>query len=354
MSPMNQGEWGMACGIPQGQHGCVTLAHGEGGRVSRALIRDRIIAKLQERSVQLLFDAADVGAFAENIAVTTDSYVVSPIFFAGGDIGSLAVYGTVNDLAMAGATPMFLTLALILEEGFPLETLDRVIDSVARSALECDVKIVAGDTKVVPKGAADGVFINTTGIGRFQQPRMPGSRQITPGDSLIFSASIARHGLAILDARESFGFSPSPATDSGPLHQIAEALRIGLGCELRSMRDATRGGVAAVLHEWAEDCGHAMWIDEAAVPLSASTRGICELLGLDPLFIANEGTFVAAVAPNRCSEALAILHRFSRSREACKVGEVRNRVVSPVVVRRVVGFDQPLDEPLGAMLPRIC
>ena len=342
-----------SCPVALSANDCVTLSHGEGGRAMRKLIQNRIIAKLGD-TVQIDSDAADIGAVTGNIAITTDSFVVTPMFFPGGDIGSLAVFGTVNDLAMAGADPMFLTLSLIIEEGFALETLDRIMASIARCANQCGVSIVAGDTKVVPKGAADGIFINTTGVGALHTPRVKGADHIEEGDCLVFSGPIAQHGLAVLSARESLGFTPPPTSDSAPLHRIASALRHKLGSDLHAMRDATRGGVAAVLHEWAEVCGKAIWIEESKVRLSPASQGICEMLGLDPLFIANEGTFVAAVAQHRCAGALDLLRSFPTTSECSQVGQVRKRELSPVIIQRAIGVDQPLDEPIGAMLPRIC
>jgi hydrogenase expression/formation protein HypE len=342
------------CPLPHSATDHVTLAHGEGGRLMRELIRDRIVARLSPDTVQIDADAADIGRISGNIALTTDSYVVTPMFFPGGDIGSLAVFGTVNDLAMSGARPLYLTLSLIIEEGVSLKTIDRIMTSVARSADACDVKIVTGDTKVVPAGAVDGVFINTSGVGLLEEPRVGRASDMDVGDRIIVSGPIAQHGLSVLSARESLGFTPPPSTDSAPLHEIAAALRRTLGSSLHAMRDATRGGVAAVLHEWAEACGHAMWIEESAVPLSPSSEGICETLGLDPLFIANEGTFLAAVAAHRVDEALSVLRQFHSCTDCANIGSVQLRQVSPVVVRRGIGIDQPLDEPIVAMLPRIC
>ena len=320
----------------------------------RRLIRDRIAAKFEGASVQRHGDAASLGKIAGDIAMTTDSYVVSPIRFPGGDIGSLAVHGTVNDLAMAGADPLYLTLSLILEEGFSIDTFDGVVASVASAAKSCDVKVVAGDTKVVAKGAADGIFINTTGIGVYlSDHRMSGS-MIKPDDGLIVSGPIARHGLAVLAARESIGFKPPPSSDSAPLHRVARELVFALGDDLRTMRDATRGGVAAVLHEWADESEHAMWIEQERLPLLPESQGVCELLGLDPLFVANEGTFVAAVAPDRIDDAMRILREHSNIGSPAHIGHVRHRRLSPVLVSRGLGADQPLDEPIAAMLPRIC
>jgi hydrogenase expression/formation protein HypE len=352
---MNTTEYpAMSCPASVSQTDIVTLAHGEGGRVMRRLIRERIAMRFGEGDVQFQSDAACLGKLGGDVALTTDSYVVSPLFFPGGDIGSLAVHGTVNDLAMSGARPLFLTLSLILEEGLPLATLDRVIDSVAARARDCDVKIVAGDTKVVPYGAADGMFINTAGVGVYESPHRMSAANIRPGDGLIISGPIARHGLAVLAARESIGLSPSPRSDLAPLHRVAAELLRTLGADLRTMRDATRGGVAAVLHEWAEESGYAMWVDEGCLPILPESRGVCELLGLDPLFIANEGTFVAAIAPHRVDQALDILQSHLAIGCPASTGCVRHRELSPVLISRGLGADQPLDEPLMAMLPRIC
>ncbi|MGB7344710.1 MAG: hydrogenase expression/formation protein HypE [Pirellulaceae bacterium] len=343
-----------ACYAPSSPGDTITLSHGEGGPAMRRLIRDRIAAKFSGNSIQLHSDAASLGKIAGEIAMTTDSFVVSPIFFPGGDIGSLAVHGTVNDLAMAGAKPLYLTLSLILEEGFPVLTLDRVVDSVAQAAKACDVKVVAGDTKVVSKGAADGIFINTAGIGVYLSDRKLAATAIQSDDVLIVSGPIARHGLAVLAARESLGFTPPPTSDSAPLHLVAAELASALGEDLRTMRDATRGGVSAVLHEWAEESGLAMRIDDSKVPLLPESHSVCELLGLDPLFVANEGTFVAAVAPHRVDDAIAIMQRHAQAGSPAAVGHVRTRQLSPVLISRGLGGDQPLDEPIAAMLPRIC
>jgi hydrogenase expression/formation protein HypE len=351
---MTATELKFACPVPSNRMDTITLSHGEGGRAMRRLIRDRIAAKFAGETVQLHSDAATLGKITGEIAMTTDSYVVSPIFFPGGDIGSLAIYGTVNDLAMAGAKPLYMTVSFILEEGLPIETLDRVVASMAAAATTCDVKVVAGDTKVVPKGAADGIFINTTGIGVFQSHRRMSATFIQPSDALIVSGPIARHGLAVLAARESIAFSPSPTTDSTPLHRVAMELIEALGEDLRTMRDATRGGVAAVLHEWADECGHTMWIEESRLPLLPESHGVCELLGLDPLFVANEGTFVAAIASHRIQDALDMMQRHASIGSPASIGNARARKLSPVLIARGLGADQPLDEPIAAMLPRIC
>ncbi|TWU46707.1 hydrogenase expression/formation protein HypE [Rubripirellula reticaptiva] len=351
---MSTAKFDLSCPVSPRSAGTITLAHGEGGPAMRRLIRDRIAAKFNGDTVQLHRDAASLGKIDGEIAMATDSFVVSPIFFPGGDIGSLAVHGTINDLAMAGARPLYLTLSLILEEGLPLDILDRVITSIALAAKDCDVQVVAGDTKVVSKGAADGIFITTTGIGEFLGDHRMDSAAIMPDDAIIVSGPIARHGLAVLAARESIEFDPTPSSDSAPLHTVAAALLETLGRDLRTMRDATRGGVAAVLHEWAEESGQAIWIEEARLPLLAQSRGVCELLGLDPLFVANEGTFVAAVAPHRLDDAINVLKQHATTGSPAHIGQVRERQLSSVLISRGLRADQPLDEPIAAMLPRIC
>ncbi len=344
----------LTCPTPIPASDTIALAHGEGGRVMRRFIRDSIVAKFGLGNVQFHSDAARLEITSGEIAMTTDSYVVSPIFFPGGDIGSLAVHGTLNDLAMAGAKPLYLTLALILEEGLSLETFARIIDSIATATHRCDAKIVAGDTKVVPKGAADGIFINTTGVGVYQSSHRMSAVNVQPGDCLIVSGPIARHGLAVLAARESITFDPPPSSDSASLHRVASELLMSLQGDLRTMRDATRGGVAAVLHEWAEESGLAMKIDESKLPLLPESRAVCELLGLDPLFVANEGTFVTAVAPSRVDETIRVMQAHSLIGAPAVIGYAQRRRLSPVLINRGLGTDQPLDEPTAAMLPRIC
>ncbi len=338
--------------IGMADNDCVMLAHGEGGLMMRRLIRDRIQLHLPPLANDT--DAANVGLVDGCIAITTDSYVVSPICFPGGDIGSMAVYGTVNDLAVSGAEPLWLTLSLIIEEGLPLALFDQVIQSIARAARLCGVSIVTGDTKVVPRGAADGLFINTTGIGRIRSNAPKGPMSIQPGDMLIVSGPIGRHGIAVLSARENFGFTPNPRSDSAPVHRATAALQSALGGGLRAMRDATRGGVSAVLHEWAEACGCTMKLTESKIPVTSDVRGVCELLGLDPLYVANEGTFMAVVAASSADHALDVLHSIPQTAAATVIGNVIEHRISPVVIERLLGHLLAVDEPAGAPMPRIC
>jgi hydrogenase expression/formation protein HypE len=318
----------------------------------RRLIQERLAPVLA--LPRELGDAAPLGRLDGDLYLTTDSFVVSPLFFPGGDIGSLAVHGTVNDLAVSGARPVWLTLSLILEEGLLLETLDRVIASVALAAAACDVRVVTGDTKVVPRGSADRLFINTCGIGRATATVPAGPASIRSEDRLIVSGPIGQHGIAILSAREKLEFDPPPRSDSAPLHHAAAALQQALGDDLRCMRDATRGGVAAVLHEWAQASGQSMLLDESSIPVTASVRGACELLGLDPLYVANEGTLVAAVARGSESRAIQALRSVPPTAAAVVVGKAIARGIVPVMVAGLLGSPRPVDEPAGAPMPRIC
>ncbi len=333
---------------------CVSLAHGEGARATRELIARHILPHFGNAQLASLPDAAALNIATERIAITTDSFVVSPLFFPGGDIGSMAVYGTVNDLAVSGAVPKWLSVALIIEEGFAFSQLDRIIASMSTAAERCGVEVVTGDTKVVPRGAMDGLFINTTGIGELRPDAPGGPNTIQPGDSLIVSGPIGSHGMAVLTAREELALSPPPNSDSGPLQEAVAALLEAIGNGVRAIRDATRGGVSAVLHEWADDCGLTLQLEESLIPVTAEVRGACELPGMDPLYIANEGTMVIAVDPNSEVQALAALRTCPQTRNAVRIGTVQPKTISPVTITRLLGAVQPVDEPTGAMLPRIC
>lgn len=347
--------WGMTCPIEVSREGPrVTLAHGDGGRLTRKLVREHIANQLGNEFLRPLDDAARLPQPDGPIAVTTDSFVVTPLFFPGGDIGSLAVYGTVNDLAVAGARPCWLTLSLILEEGLPLAVLDRVISSAAAAALRCGAAVVAGDTKVVPHGAADGLFINTTGIGVLHPPILPGPAALLPEDELIISGPVGQHGFAVMAARQGLRFDPPPRSDSQPLVESIRAVREQLGSRVKAMRDATRGGVAAVFHEWAEAAHLTIAVDQALLPITPEIRGMSELLGVDPLYFAGEGVFVLAVERGSVDAALAVLRQHPETRLACRVGLVQPLRRFPVTIRRGLGAAQPLDEPTTPLLPRIC
>ncbi|MDA1052156.1 MAG: hydrogenase expression/formation protein HypE [Planctomycetota bacterium] len=341
-----------SCPLPDdGRDDQIALAHGEGGRLTRRLLRD-MLQPLQNDFLAGLPDGATLPAVPGRLVFTTDSYVVTPRSFPGGDIGSLSVFGTANDLAVSGARPRWLSLGLILEEGFSTRELARIIASIARAGEVADVQIVTGDTKVVPRGAADGLFINTAGIGELVFPT-PGPSSLDEGDRLLVSGPIGQHGLAVLTAREALGLDPAPTSDSAALWPAVEALH-DAGIRVKSMRDATRGGVAAVLHEWADACGKTLVLEADAIPVSSTVRGACELLGLDPLHVACEGTMVVAVASEEVAEALRVLRQVAVSSAAAEIGGVVERRVAPVAVRRSLGQLVPLDEPSGAPLPRIC
>lgn len=347
--------WGLSCPIDVRRDAPrVTLAHGDGGRLTRQFVREQIAIRLGNDYLLPLDDAARLPRPEGPIAVTTDSFVVTPLFFPGGDIGSLAVYGTVNDLAVAGARPCWLTFSLILEEGLPLPVLDRIIASVAAAAERCGVAVVAGDTKVVPRGAADGLFINTTGVGVLQPPIPAGPTALADGDELIISGPVGQHGLAVMAARERLSFDPPPKSDSQPIIEPIRVLRDELGSRVKALRDATRGGVAAVLHEWAEAAGKTLSVEQASFPMTPELRGMSELLGVDPLYFAGEGVFLLTVEPGASDAALAVLRQHPESRLASRVGDVQKQQRFPVIIRRGLGAAQPLDEPTSALLPRIC
>lgn len=354
---MNHQQFGH-CPLPKAESPqTVTLAHGEGGRHSRELLEGRILPLLSQHTACKLTnyrtDAAYLECDTRRLAFSTDSYVVSPLFFPGGDIGKLAVFGTCNDLSMVGAEPKWLSVSLILEEGFSLSILDRVVQSLATAANEAKVQIATGDTKVVPKGCVDGLFINTAGIGILGASRFGGGESLAPGNKILVTGPIGQHGLSILSAREKFGMETEIISDCGLLWPAVESL-LNEGIAIRAMRDATRGGVAAVLHEWARDCGHSMVIDQTRVPLSSEARGMTELLGLDPLFIANEGTMLIGLEEHDVSKALKILQNVPISRNVQLLGEVQLRKLAPVSVERSLGRLIPLDELSHSLLPRIC
>jgi hydrogenase expression/formation protein HypE len=345
--------WSPECPVERTDRSHVVLAHGEGGRLSRRLVQERILPHLGNAQAAALDDAVVLPRLAGTPVMTTDGFVVSPLFFPGGDIGTLAVYGTVNDLAVAGARPGWLSLSLILEEGLPLVTLDRVLASIATAAQRARVAVVTGDTKVVPRGMADQLFITTTGLGELLTPAPPGPTAIQPTDELLVSGPIGRHGIAVLSAREDLGFAPPPISDCAPLIEAVGALR-SANIPVRAMRDATRGGLAAVLHEWAVACRCTLEVDEGQIPVTDAVRGICELLGLDPLFVACEGTMAVAVAAGFGEAAVQALRCLPEARQAAVIGRCTQSGGPGVAIHRLLGRLQPLDDPAGQLLPRIC
>jgi hydrogenase expression/formation protein HypE len=337
--------------------GFIRLEHGSGGALSRELVETVIYPAFRSESYPELSDASPIAPGAELVA-TTDGYVVDPPFFPGGDIGRLAVFGTCNDLAVSGAEPVCLTLALIIEEGFPLEDLRRVLGSAAGAAREAGVRIVTGDTKVVPKGAGGGIYLTTTGIGRRLFPHPLSPSRMREGDLLIVSGPIGAHGLAILAARESLPVGKGLVSDAALLFPLASGL-LALDHSLRFMRDATRGGVAAVLNEIAvtdggEGRAWGIEVDEESFPVRPEVRTVADLLGLNPLEVANEGVLVAAVDGSAGEEALRILRALPLGREAAVVGSVSITRPNAVIMRTRIGGRRILDFPRGLLLPRIC
>jgi hydrogenase expression/formation protein HypE len=342
------------CPIPQVAGDRIQLAHGEGARLTRRLIREVVLQELNHEFLRPMADAATLPPIEGAVVFTTDSYVVSPLFFPGGDIGTLAVHGTINDLAVSAAEPLYLSLSLILEEGLPIATLREVVRRLGEAAADCGVPVVTGDTKVVPRGAADGLFVNTAGIGRLRPGIELEARHVRPGDRILVSGTLADHGIAILAAREALGFEGELKSDTAPLHELVRTLIDACGSGVRFLRDPTRGGLSAVLHELAEGAGRSMVLDEAEVPLTGPVRGACELLGLDPLHVANEGKLMAVVAEDRAEEALEAMRRHPLGSAAAMVGTILADQRPQVLVRGPLGATRVLDEPSGAPLPRIC
>jgi hydrogenase expression/formation protein HypE len=332
----------------------ITMAHGAGGRASTALIEGLLVPAFDSPELHALGDAATFAVDGVELALTTDSFVVKPLRFPGGSIGELAVNGTVNDLAMAGARPFALTLSLVLEEGLGAEQLRAEVEAIARAARAAEVAIVAGDTKVVERGRADGMYICTTGLGARDPRARLAPDGVRAGDAILLSGSIGEHGTAIMLARGELGLDAELESDTRSLWEAVDALLAAAGEELRCMRDATRGGVASVLNEIARASEVGMVVSEAAVPVRAPVAGAAELLGIDPMYVANEGNFVAFVAPERAEQALAALRRAPGGERAAVIGEVTAEQPRMVLIDTAFGGRRVLDELVGDPLPRIC
>jgi hydrogenase expression/formation protein HypE len=330
----------------------VTLAHGAGGKASRALVEGLFLPELGNPLLDALGDAAVLELGGARLAFTTDSYVVKPLVFPGGDIGELAVNGTVNDLAVSGAMPRFLSAGFVIEEGFPVEDLRRIVASMARAAQAASVVIAAGDTKVVERGNADGLYVTTAGIGILPGAAELGPERVRPGDRVLVSGTLGDHGMAVLIARGDLDLEVDLESDTAPVHELAAAL-LELG-GVRWMRDPTRGGLATALNELAEQSGLAIALDEASLPLRPEVVGACEILGIDPLYVANEGKLAAVVAPDRADQALAVLRLHPLGAEAAIVGEVRAEPAGMVLLDTAFGGSRIVDMLVGDPLPRIC
>jgi hydrogenase expression/formation protein HypE len=347
---------GVACPAPLQPNDVIQMAHGGGGRVMHRLLRDTIIPRLTRGSqLQSGVDAAVLaGTSARRIAMTTDSYVIRPLFFPGGDIGSLAIHGTVNDLAMSGAQPQYISVGLIIEEGLPMDALARVLDSMCVAAESAAVAIVTGDTKVVDRGKADGLYINTTGIGIIADD-VPciGPTEVCPGDAVIVSGDLGRHGIAIMAVREGLEFETQIESDSTPLWGLVQSL-LESGAAVHCLRDLTRGGLSSALNEIAEASGLSIILDETSIPVRGEVRGACEMLGLDPLYVANEGRLVAFVGPEHAEQALEAMRNHEQGIGAALIGHVREKAEAPVLMRTSFGPLRVVDMLSGEQLPRIC
>ncbi len=332
----------------------ITMAHGAGGKATQTLIEGLLVPAFGGEALEALGDAGIVAVEGVEMAFTTDSFVVRPLRFSGGSIGELAVNGTVNDLAMAGARPLALSLSLILEEGLSSEVLRAEVEAIAAAAAEAGVQIVAGDTKVVERGHADGMYITTAGIGRRDPRATLSPAGLRPGDRILLSGSIGEHGAAIMLARNEFELDAEIESDTRSLWPAVDALLAEVGPELRCLRDATRGGVASVLNELARASGVAMIVREGQVPVDPAVAGAAEILGLDPMYIANEGKFVAFVAPEAAEAALARLRQVPGCEQAAEIGEVRTEPPGMVLVQTSFGGRRVMDQLVGDPLPRIC
>ncbi|MCU0613093.1 MAG: hydrogenase expression/formation protein HypE [Candidatus Eisenbacteria bacterium] len=332
----------------------ITLAHGAGGRASDELIRSVVLPALGGASDMTLCDAALISNPGERIAFTTDGFTVTPLFFPGGNIGRLAVFGTVNDLAMVGAVPRYLALSIIAEEGLPMESLRSVLREVGNAAREASVRIVTGDTKVVGSGAVDKLFLTTAGIGTVGgDVPLLSPDQACPGDVVLVSGTMGDHGVAVLSAREGLSFTPQITSDCAPLAHLAGVL-LAAAPSLRCMRDPTRGGLASVLNEFARAADAGFEIQEDAVPVRREVAALSEILGLDPLYLANEGKLVAVVGPRDADRALSALRAHPLGLEARAIGTVNADHRGLVVMRTGIGTRRIVEYPTGELLPRIC
>jgi len=332
----------------------ILLSHGAGGKKSSELTERIFLNYFNDPALIELNDMAVLDLPNGRVSMSTDTYVVDPIFFPGGDIGSLAIHGTVNDVAMAGSVPFAITVAFVLEEGLPLNDLDRIAGSMARAAAEAKVRIVTADTKVVPRGAADKLFINTTGIGIIPAGIQISGKSAREGDRILLSGTIGDHGIAIASAREGIEFKTTVTSDSAPLNGMIGELVDALGKDIHVLRDPTRGGLATVLSEIASQSSVGVEVNETSIPVRDAVKGACELLGYDPLYLANEGKLVAVVSQNASKRALEIMKGSKYGPDACLIGEITEENKGKVILKTAMGGKRLVDKLSGEMLPRIC
>ena len=344
---------GFACPLPRLDFDTVQLAHGAGGRLSADLFEKLILPRFTSPELAPRADGALLDLPPGRLAFSTDTFVVTPLFFPGGDIGTLAVCGTVNDVAMTGAVPQVLSVAFVLEEGLPLADFHRILCSMEQTARRAGVRVVTGDTKVVGRGQCDGIYVNTSGLGVVPAGRHLGAERIAPGDAVLVSGTMGDHGVAILTARAGLGVQAPLLSDCAPLGGLVEAL-LASGAEVKARRDPTRGGLAAVLNEFAAAARVGIRLDAGAVPVRPDVGGVCEMLGLDPLHAACEGKLVAVVAARDADHALAALRAHELGADAARIGAVNERRAGVVTMTTALGVERVLDMPVGEQLPRIC
>ncbi|MEK7667319.1 MAG: hydrogenase expression/formation protein HypE [Gemmatimonadota bacterium] len=344
---------GVECPVPLGPGEHILLAHGGGGRLTRDLIEKELLPALRNPALEPLADGAVLDVPPGRLAFTTDSFVVQPLFFPGGDIGTLAVNGTVNDLAMCGAEPLYLSLGLILEEGLAVADLRRVVASIAQAARVARVHVVTGDTKVVERGKGDGVFVHTSGVGVVRAKGPLGAKEVRPGDAVLVSGPIGQHGVAVMAVRDGLAFSSPIRSDCAPVADAVMAL-IDAGVTLRCLRDPTRGGVASALNEIAAQAAVEIELQEPALPVTDEVAGVCEVLGLDPLYVACEGRFLAFVAGEDAERAVEVLRGREDCRGAARIATVKRASAGLVTVRTGIGGVRVVDMLSGEQLPRIC
>jgi hydrogenase expression/formation protein HypE len=343
----------LSCPLPIAATDRILLGHGSGGKMTAELLARCFLPAFRNEYLDRLDDGAVLDVGGARLAFTTDSYVVTPLFFPGGDIGELAVNGTVNDLAAAGATPLYLSAAFILEEGFALSELERITASMRKAAEAAGVLLVTGDTKVVDRGKADGCFINTTGIGLVEHTRLISADRARPGDVVVLSGSIAEHGMAIMAARAELELETPVESDTTALHRMVLDV-LATGADVHCLRDPTRGGVATALNEIAHRSAVGIVLDETAIPVTEPVRGVCELLGLDPLYVANEGKMLTIVPRTDAEQVLTAMRRHPETSQARVIGEVVEDPARLVVLKTTVGGRRIVDMLQGEQLPRIC
>ncbi|MBM4160156.1 MAG: hydrogenase expression/formation protein HypE [Ignavibacteria bacterium] len=344
---------GLSCPLPITEYKNVLLAHGGGGKLTQQMIQKMFLPQFRNELLVPLHDGAVFAVEEARLAFSTDSYVVNPIFFPGGDIGKLAVHGTVNDLAMCGARPLYLSVALIIEEGLPMDDLWRVVLSMQEAAQVAGVEIITGDTKVVDRGKGDKIFVNTSGVGIVGKGIDISPRRARPGDAIILSGSIALHGIAVMSIREGLEFEAGIESDTAPLNGLVEAM-LKAGSDIHVLRDPTRGGVASALNEIASSSNVGIVIVDEKIPVTEPVRGACEILGLDPLYVANEGKLIAFVPSSTADEVLRAMRAHPLGAEAVIIGEVVSEHPGTVLMRTRVGGMRVVDMLSGEQLPRIC